>query len=80
MKDTLCNPAATRKKIIIVEHYLYDNKLLRVIRGSKARDIYSTIIENGWVTGLSHAAYLGKELARAELSIEHGVRYIQDGA
>ena len=68
------------KKIIVVEHYSYDNKLLRVIRGSTGRDIYSTIIQNGWVTLLSHAAYLGKELARAELSIEHGFRYIQDGA
>jgi dihydropteroate synthase len=28
----------------------------------------------------SHAAYLGKELAKAELFIEQGVRYIQDGA
>lgn len=68
------------KKIIVVEHYSYDNSLLRVIRGKNAKSIYSTIIQNGWVTQLSHAAYLGKELARAELSIEQGVRYIQDGA
>jgi tetrahydromethanopterin S-methyltransferase subunit A len=68
------------KKIIVVEHYSYDNSLLRVIQGKNARSIYSTIIENGWVTQLSHAAYLGKELARAELSIEQGVRYVQDGA
>lgn len=68
------------KAVILVEHYSYDNSLLRVIRGRDARSIYSTIIQNGWATLLSHAAYLGKELARAELSIEQGVRYIQDGA
>lgn len=56
------------------------NSLLKVIQGKNARSIYSTIIQNGWVTELSHAAYLGKELARAELSIEQGVRYVQDGA
>ena len=66
--------------IITLEHYSYDNKLLRVVEGKVARDIYWTTVENGWVTQLSHAAYLGKELAKAELSIELGFRYVQDGA
>ncbi len=65
---------------ILVEHYSYDNKLLRKIRGKSSRDIYFTIINNKWVTELSHAAYLGKELARAELSIREGFRFVQDGA
>ena len=68
------------KKIIIVEHYSYDNTLLRVIEGRTAKAIYLTLIQNAWVSQLSHAAYLGRELARAELSIDRGVRYIQDGA
>ena len=68
------------KGIITVEHYSYENEHLRTIEGQDARSIYSTIIENGWVTQLSHAAYLGKELARAELSGELGFKYIQDGA
>ena len=68
------------KKFIIVEHYSYDNKLLRVIEGKDARSIYWTIIQNKWVTQLSHAAYLGKELMKAELSIKMGSKYIQDGA
>jgi tetrahydromethanopterin S-methyltransferase subunit A len=42
--------------------------------------MYSTIIENGWVSQLSHAAYLGKELARAELALRLGGEYVQDGA
>jgi tetrahydromethanopterin S-methyltransferase subunit A len=65
---------------IIVEHYTYDNRLLRIIEGKSARDIYWTIIENEWVSQLSHAAYLGKELIRAELSLIHGSKYVQDGA
>ena len=69
-----------KKKVIMVEHYSYDNRLLRIIEGEDARSIYHTIIENGWVTQLSHAAYLGKELAKAELSLKLGLKYTQDKA
>jgi len=69
-----------KNKSITVEHYSYDNKLLRTIEGKNSRDIYHTIVSNKWVTDLSHAAYLGKELTRAELSIKKGFKYIQDGA
>jgi len=68
------------KHVITVEHYSYDNRLLRVIKGKTARSIYWTIIENGWVTQLSHAAYLGKELERAAASLKYGFKYVQDGA
>jgi len=68
------------KHVIVVEHYSYDNTLQRVIEGKDARSIYWTIVRNGWVTQLSHAAYLGKELAKAELSIKMGFKYVQDGA
>lgn len=67
------------KKIITVEHYSYDNRLLRIIEGKDARSIYWTIIKSGWVTQLTHAAYLGKELMKAELSIKLGFKYVQDG-
>jgi tetrahydromethanopterin S-methyltransferase subunit A len=66
--------------LISVEHYAYDNTLLRVIEGPSARAICTTIVSNGWATELSHAAYLGKELTKAELSLKHGFKYIQDGA
>ena len=39
-----------------------------------------TIIAKQWVSELSHAAYLGKELAKAELALQHGFKYVQDGA
>lgn len=70
----------TELGIILVEHYNYANQLLRVIQGDNARDIYWTIIENNWVGEMSHAAYLGKELAAAQLSMQLGFKYIQDKA
>ena len=68
------------KGSIIVEHYGNDNILLHVIEGTSARNIYWTIIEKGWISELSHGAYLGKELARAELSMVCGFQFIQDKA
>lgn len=68
------------KGLIVVEHYSYNNTLLRVIEGNSTRSLYWTIIENGWVTQLDHAAYLGEELAKAELSIQLGFKYVQDKA
>jgi tetrahydromethanopterin S-methyltransferase subunit A len=66
--------------IIVTEHYGYDNTLNGMIEGKDARSIYWTAIGNAWVSELSHAAYLGKELARAELALQTGGRYVQDGA
>ncbi|MDP6675632.1 MAG: DUF4346 domain-containing protein [Gammaproteobacteria bacterium] len=65
--------------VILVEHYSYKEKLLRIIEGQDARSIYLTIVRNGWVSKLDHAAYVGKELSKAELSIHHGFKYLQDG-
>ena len=66
--------------MINIEYYAYDNSLLQVIEGTTAQAIYKMIIKNGWVTELSHAAYLGKELVKAELSLQYGFKYVQDGA
>lgn len=61
-----------------MEHYAYNNTLLRVIEGTTARALYRMIIANGWVSELSHAAYVGKELTRAEFALTRGDRYVQD--
>jgi hypothetical protein len=50
-----------------------------IIEGQDARSIYLTIVRNDWVSKLDHAAYLGKQLAKAELSIEHRFEFLQDG-
>ena len=67
-----------KKDTILVEHYSNTNQLLHILKGADARNIYWAILENQWVTELSHAAYLGKELAKAELSIKLGFKYVQD--
>jgi tetrahydromethanopterin S-methyltransferase subunit A len=69
-----------KKSALLVEHYANDNTLLRIIEGKSSRDIYLTIISNKWVTDLGHAAYLGKELARAEASLKNGDKFVQDSA
>ena len=71
------NPEAGR---MLVEHYDYKERLLRTIEGETARDLYLTMIENGWVSRLDHAAYLGKELARAEATLQSGEDFRQDYA
>jgi len=63
---------------ILVEHYDASFKLLRVLHGKTALEIYSTIVRNGWVTVLGHAAYLGRELAKAELALRRGWTYEQN--
>lgn len=69
-----------RTGTIIVEHYGNDNRLLHAVEGKDAPSVYSSIIDNGWLSELSHAAYLGRELALAELSLKYGFKYVQDKA
>ncbi len=40
--------------------------------------MYSKIEEMGLITRLDHAAYLGRELAKAEIALVTGKEYIQD--
>jgi tetrahydromethanopterin S-methyltransferase subunit A len=65
--------------MLLVEHYSYKEKLMRIIEGQDARSIYLTIVRNGWVSKLDHACYLGKELARAEQCMRQGISFVQDG-
>ncbi len=63
---------------ILAEHYSPEFKLLRVLHGKSALEIYSTIIRKGWATSLQHTAYLGRELGKAELALKHGWLYEQN--
>ena len=51
----------------------------RAVRGMRWQDIFYTIVKNGDVTLLDHAAYLGRELYKAELAIRYGRSFEQDG-
>lgn len=68
--------AQTRK--ILVEHYSREFELLRILHGKNALEIYSTIVRNGWINLIQHAAYLGRELGKAELAIKQGWLYEQN--
>jgi len=49
-----------------------------VIAGSTAKNILDTIIERGLISRLDHAAYLGRELMKAELALKFKRSYSQD--
>ncbi len=49
------------------------------IKSQDWRQIFSMIEEKGWVSLLDHAAYLGKELYKAELAIRFNRSFEQDG-
>jgi|SRR3989344_7029110 len=54
------------------------NKILLTVHGKRASDVYFTLIQKGCVSRLDHAAYLGKELAKAEFALKHKDEYVQD--
>ncbi len=49
-----------------------------VVRGSGATEVYQTIIRKGLITSLDHAAYLGRELEKAEIALRLGRSYAQE--
>ena len=67
----------TDDRNIVLEHYNSKGELLRLIQGPNARDVCLTLIRNGWVSRLDHAAYLGRELTLAETAIRNGEPYEQ---
>jgi tetrahydromethanopterin S-methyltransferase subunit A len=58
----------------------YENKILKEFRGKRALDLYETIFKYNpqWFTELSHAAYLGKELNKAETALKEKKEYYQE--
>jgi tetrahydromethanopterin S-methyltransferase subunit A len=61
-----------------VEQYTQAHRLVRIIEGTSADAISHTIERLGQVTLLAHAAYLGRELAKAETALRLGLEYDQD--
>jgi tetrahydromethanopterin S-methyltransferase subunit A len=66
--------------LIFCEHYENSGRLAHVIEGRRAALITATLIQQNLVTQLDHAAYLGRELAKAEISLQTGSHYEQDAA
>jgi len=49
-----------------------------VVTGSNAKSISDTVIRKNLVSRLDHAAYLGRELQKAEIALKLGKNYVQD--
>lgn len=49
-----------------------------LVDGVSARQVWSEVLARGLVRALDHVAYLGAELARAEIAIAAGKGYVQD--
>ncbi|MFZ0797810.1 MAG: DUF4346 domain-containing protein [Terriglobales bacterium] len=69
-----------RTKSLVVEHYTNQGVLDCMMEGNSTGALYTEAIERGLVTRLDHAAYLGRELARAEQSLLQGKPFVQDAA
>jgi len=65
---------------IILKHYLPDHTPAHEMRGRAAESMLLGLIREGLISQLSHAGYLGAELAKAEAALRLGtrVRYEQD--
>jgi len=59
--------------------YNTSNTVKRVWMGKLPQDIYMKVIIDCPEIWQEHAAYLGKELARAYICMHMGITYIQDG-
>lgn len=69
-----------RAKRLVLEHYTNQGVLTCVLEGTSTGALYCAAIERQLVTRLDHAAYLGRELARAEHSLVTGSQFVQDAA
>ena len=68
----------TEKKVIEVAHCTNEHIITKMITGTKADEIYHTIIRLQLISRMDHASYLGTELKKAEISLKTGVPYVQE--
>lgn len=66
--------------LIVCEHYENNGSHTHTIEGTDAALVAATVVELGLVSRLDHAAYLGRELAKAESALRTGAGYVQDVA
>src|SRR5438309_2914328 len=66
------------QKEILLRHYMPDHTPAHEMRGRGATSMLLGLLRAGLVTQLSHAGYLGEELAKAQTALQFGLRYDQD--
>lgn len=67
-----------QEESIILRHYQPDHTPAHEMRGRSAGPMLLGLLREGLVTQLSHAGYLGEELAKAQVALRLGLRYDQD--
>lgn len=67
---------SSRRKIYV--RYYKDNKLKQTFSGINTSQIVQKLIEEGLISRLDHAAYLGKEIEKAIIALENDLDYVQD--
>ncbi len=74
-----------KKKIIQVGYCKFTrlgnspvNDMVAIINGKTAIEIVNTLIREKFISTLQHAADMGIELHKAELSLKYNFKYIQD--
>ena len=74
-----------KKKVILVGYCKFTtlgsspiNDMVATVKGKTAIEIVNTLIREKFVSTLQHAADMGIELHKAELSLKYGFKYIQD--
>jgi tetrahydromethanopterin S-methyltransferase subunit A len=64
--------ADSERRLLVIEHYRNHGLLTTVTAAASAADGYASVLAAGLVSRLDHAAYLGRELARAEHALASG--------
>ena len=54
------------------------NDMVAEIKGKTALELVNTLVREKFISSLQHAADMGIELHKAELSLKYGFKYIQD--
>ena len=54
------------------------NDMVAVVQGKTAIEIVNTLIREKFISTLQHAADMGIELHKAEMSLKYGFEYVQD--
>ena len=54
------------------------NDMIAIVKGKTAIEIVNTLIREKFISSLQHAADMGIELHKAELSLKYNLKYIQD--
>jgi ferredoxin len=66
------------KKVIEAAFCPKPNHVKYKVTGKKPLEIYMTIIKKGIIDRADHGAYLGRELQKAYIALQKGIKYVQD--